>query len=368
MITAMAARDDAPFKTVLTHGFVVDEKGEKMSKSKGNFISTAEASKAVGADIFRLWVASANFRDDINTSIKLMEIVGASYRSIRNTLRFLLGNLHDFDPARDAVAYADMARMDRLVLAHLATLKTECLGAYDKYEFHTVYVSLVVFCNTTLSAEYLDSLKDILYCESRGSKSRRSAQTALWHCLRSLIELIAPLCPFTAEEAFAFTPWAGQKPESVHLLEMAAVPDDWMDPGLLNHYRNLQDIREAAFVCMEELRQQGKIGKSADARVLLWPFDGSGNSDPVALAYLHGLDDLLPSVLNDWDIVYPRERPEGGQTVWLTAPPARAYQVDVAVVPSPLPKCERCWRRIPTVGQDAEHTTLCDRCAAAVKT
>ncbi|MCG3179852.1 MAG: Isoleucine--tRNA ligase [Phycisphaerae bacterium] len=351
MITAMCARNDAPYQAVLTHGFVVDEKGEKMSKSRGNFISTSDAVKAVGADIFRLWVASANFRDDINTSIALMQNAGESYRKVRNTIRFILGNLHDFDPSADAVAPADMLPMDRWAVAKAAELHREVRGHYDAYVFHRVFGELFTFCDTTLSAFYLDALKDRLYCDGRDSRSRRSAQTAIYHCLVQLIQLLAPICPFTAEEAYAAMPHKWAQADSVHLLTFAPVEGDWVDPELIEKFRELFTLRDAALDQLEQLRKSKEIGSGLDARVTLRV------AGTELLKDYRSCSELLPGLFGVSEV-------EIAEVAKKTGAPDEV-QVDAAR--STSPRCDRCWRHLESVGSDTEHPTLCARCAAVVK-
>jgi isoleucyl-tRNA synthetase len=346
MITAMCARDDAPYEAVLTHGFVVDETGAKMSKSKGNFISVADATESVGADIFRLWVAATNYRDDINTSIGGMQQVGESYRRIRNTIRFMLGNLHDFVPSRHAVPAEQMLLMDRWAVMQANRLHGEVCRFYDEYLFHRVFGELFRFCDATLSGFYLDSLKDRLYCDGRDSISRRSAQTAIYHCVSQLIQLLAPICPFTAEEAFAATEHKWIDAESVHLLELAPVPGEWADNALADDFDRLFAIREDVLVALEQLRKDKTIGGSLDARVTLSAGGDTG-------AFLRDRLDLLPGFFNVSEV----EVTDGGGNA----------EVAVNVEPSPSPKCNRCWRHLASVGEDAEHPTLCARCAEVVK-
>ena len=358
MITATAARGEPPFKAVLTHGFVVDERGVKMSKSQGNFISVADAIKAVGADIFRLWVASANFRDDINTSLKLMAVTGESYRKIRNTIRFILGNLFDFDPAKDAVAPADLPAMDRWVVMQAKKLHHDCCEFYDQYLFHRVFTELFAFCDTTLSSFYLDSLKDRLYCDGANSHSRRSAQTAICHCLGQIIQLLAPICPFTAEEAFAAIPHkTGQfaQAESVHLLTLEPPPGDWDDAKLAEHFDRLFKVRTDVLVQLEALRKAKTIGNGLDAKVSLFSADGDW------MKFLADHAAILPPFFNVSSVVLAESA--GEKMVAGVAEP----KVLTLAEPSTAPKCERCWRRLDSVGADATHATLCTRCAEAVK-
>ena len=358
MITAMCARNDAPYEAVLTHGFVVDEKGDKMSKSKGNFISTEDAIKAVGADIFRLWVASTNFRDDINTSISLMQKVGESYRKIRNTIKFILGNLFDFDPAKDAVAPADMPPMDRWVVMQAAKLHRDCCAFYDDYLFHRVYTELFAFCDTTLSAFYMDALKDRLYCDGADSRSRRSAQTAICHCLGQIIQLLAPICPFTAEEAFAAIPrktGSFAKVESVHLLTMEPPPGDWDDAKLAEHFDRLFKVRTDVLVQLEALRKAETIGRALEARVTLF------SSDAAVAKFLADHAKMLPAFFNVSEVVVA-DIAVAGMSAGESEP-----AVQVLAQSSPAAQCDRCWRHLDSVGQDPAEPTLCSRCAEVVK-
>jgi isoleucyl-tRNA synthetase len=244
------------------------------------------------------------------------------------------------------VPAAEMPAMDRWAVKQANRLHGEVCRFYDQYLFHRVFGELFRFCDATLSGFYLDALKDRLYCDGRDSLSRRSAQTAVYHGLCQLIQLLAPICPFTAEEAFNAMPYKWIDAESVHLLELAPVPGEWEDEELARQFDRLFGIREEVLVALEKLRQDKTIGGSLDARVTL-----SAGGDTAA--FLRDRLDLLPAFFNVSEV----EVTDGGGNA----------EVAVNVEPSPSPKCNRCWRHLGSVGDDAAHPTLCGRCAELVK-
>ncbi|HLO04976.1 MAG TPA: isoleucine--tRNA ligase, partial [Symbiobacteriaceae bacterium] len=246
LLTSVVARDGkAPYKALLTHGFIVDEKGRKMSKSIGNGIELTDAIKEFGADIVRLWVSSADYRSDIALSKNILKQTGETYRKIRNTMRYLLGNLADFNPATDSLGKAQMLEIDRFALHGLQKLVEKCVAGYDAYEFHVVYHAVNQYCTTDLSAVYLDVLKDRLYTSAPKSIERRSAQTALYKIADALVRLVAPILAFTSEEVYKYLPKAADAPPTVQLLPMAQVETEWLDQELADTWAQLLDLRDA---------------------------------------------------------------------------------------------------------------------------
>ena len=257
----------APYKTVLTHGFVVDGQGYKMSKSLGNVIAPEEIIRQYGAEILRLWVSAEDYRDDIRISPDILKRLSEAYRRIRNTCRFLLGNLGDFDPPADAVPYHEMDELDRFALLQLQDLIKRIRSAYDRFEFHRVYHALHNYCVVDLSAFYLDILKDRLYVSATGSKARRSAQTALYQILTTVLKLMAPVLSFTAEEAWWHLPH--RPSETIHLESFPEVDATLGDDALNQRWQTILALRSDVTRALEGARQAKVIGHPLDAMVKL---------------------------------------------------------------------------------------------------
>ncbi|MGI9951124.1 isoleucine--tRNA ligase [Moorellaceae bacterium AZ2] len=356
LCTAVATRGGAPYRAVLTHGFLVDEEGRKMSKSLGNGIDPADVIREMGADILRLWVASADYRRDVAASPKILQQLAEAYRKIRNTFRFLLGNLYDFDPNRDRVPYGEMLELDRWALAKLQRLVDKVTRAYEDYEFHVVYHAVHNFCVNYLSATYLDILKDRLYTWSAASHGRRSAQTALYEILHVLVRLLAPILAFTTEEAWQHLR-AADKPWSVQLAPWPGVQKEWWDPDLEAKWDKLLQVREEVNRALEQARREQGLGNSLNAFVHLYP-------DQELYEFLKPVEEELPALF----IV-------SGARVWSPseAVPEEAVegvdlpQLKIQVLPAPGKKCERCWKVSETVGQHEEEPELCSHCVAVLK-
>ena len=334
----------APYKALLTHGFVVDAQGRKMSKSLGNGIDPQELSNKMGAEILRLWVASADYSGEMYIGDEILKRVVESYRRIRNTLRFLLANTSDFDMARDAVAVDAMVELDRYAIALTAQLQAEALACYDRFEFHPVVARLQTFCSEDLSAFYLDVLKDRLYTTQPASHARRSAQTALWHITTSLLRLMAPFLSFTAEEAHQVfqRPAAPDGATSIFIETYHELPPVPGHEALLAKWSNIRAIRAEVLKQIEEKREAGKIGSSLQAEVDL---------------HLHGeRHAVLATLTEELRFVTITSR----ATLHAAAGAANER---IEVVPSPHAKCVRCWHYRPEVGRNTEHPTLCGRCA-----
>jgi isoleucyl-tRNA synthetase len=322
-----------PYKGLLTHGFVVDGEGRKMSKSKGNVIAPQQVSSTLGAEILRLWVASTDYSGELSISNEILKRVVESYRRVRNTLRFLIANVSDFDPGRDAVPVGEMLEIDRYALAMAAALQREVTADYARYQFHLVSQRLLGFCSEDLGSFYLDILKDRLYTCGAGSKARRSAQTALWHITQSVVRLMAPILSFTAEELWQVL--SGRREESVFFHTWHEIPQPADAAGLLSRWLRLRELRNPVRKSIEELRNAGKVGSSLQAEV---DFHVDG-SDYALLSSLG--EDLKFVMLTSAASVHP-----GGD----------ALRVDVR--PSGNPKCERCWHYRADVDADG----LCARC------
>jgi isoleucyl-tRNA synthetase len=346
LLLTLAGNGAAPFKTVLTHGFLVDADRDKISKSKqGSYEKpqTADANvKKYGADVVRLWVASQDYRNDIVVSEERINKVGETYRGIRNALRYQLSNLYDFDPAKNAVPDAGLTGLDRWILGQFGKLEMDVMQAYENHEFHVVYQRISQFIAVELSAIYHDAIKDRLYTDAAHSPRRRSTQTALHRMVRSLCSLLSPILVFTADEAWEFIP--GRRSESVHLAA-------WQAAGLAlaeeeeGRWKKLFELRERILPYLEMERQAGNIGKALDAKVIL------GETAKV----LPGQTDMDKEGL--------RELLNVSQLV--TGQDAGADGVQVAKADGR--KCGRCWHWEQDVGANGEHPTLCGRCVLAIR-
>jgi isoleucyl-tRNA synthetase len=355
LITSVAAFGKAPFVSVLTHGFVVDENGRKMSKSLGNFIPTDTVLKEFGADILRLWITSVDFRNDTRTSLKIFAESGEAYRKIRNTFRYLLGNLYDFDPAKDSVVPERMAEIDRWALARLQEVTKTVTKGYEDFDFHIVYQALYNFCVVDLSAFYFDIHKDTLYTGAKNSLRRRSAQTALCHILEALTRFYAPVLVHTAEEVWKLLPKKEGREESVHLARFPIVEDQFEDAKLLERWEKIIAVREEVARELEKLREGKIIGSSLEAAVTLF----ADNSQ------LHEFLESFGNSLESIFIVSEVNLVEG-------IPESAAKAVDVrhlavSVTKCEYKKCERCWNLRKSVGTDSKHPALCHVCVDVVE-
>ena len=349
LLTAMATDGKSPFKTVVTHGFLVVQvaetnKKQKISKSAGKPANSEDYVKRFGADVLRLWVVSEDYQADIPLSEEIFARIGETYFKIRNTLRILLANLHDFDPAKNTVPREKLTEIDRWLLSRLQALVAELTEAYENFEFHRVYHLVNAFCAVELSSFYVDVMKDPLYTLAPDSAARRSAQTAMYHTVATLAKLIAPAMPFTADEVWSFLP--GRETESVHLASYPVADAKWRDAELEARWDRLMEVRRVAALELEKARQAGQIGKSLEARVEIEP-----ENDP-ARELLEKLGPLLETVLIVSQVRVGR--PTGGE-------------LRVRVTRAAGRKCVRCWRWTEDVGVDAAHPALCGRCAEVMK-
>ncbi|MEW6243050.1 MAG: isoleucine--tRNA ligase [Bacillota bacterium] len=338
LLTAVATKGLPPYKAVLTHGFVVDGEGRKMSKSLGNVISPQKVIQQYGADVLRLWVASADYRADIRVSNEILKQLVEVYRKIRNTLRFLLGNLYDFEPEKHSVPYRDLPELDRWALARLAKLLEKVTSAYRRYEYHSLYHSIHNFCVLDMSNTYLDIIKDRLYCSASDDAARRSAQTVLYIIARCLVKMIAPVLVFTAEEVWGYLPRDPGEPASVHLASWPELPRDWADEALLLRFEPLMELRDEVRRALEAARERKEIGGSLDAEVILRP------TSPWMEKIVRDHRDNLAAVFIVSAVrVEPGDGPE------------------VEVRRSPGAKCERCWTYVYDLSSD-EYPGTCPRC------
>jgi len=358
LITATATRRRAPYDTVVTHGFVTDERGHKMSKSVGNVVSPQEIVEEYGADLLRLYFATVDWTRDVPFSDALLEPVVESYRKIRNTFRFLLGNLEDFDPETDALAPGDWRPIDRWAVDRAVELAQEVRQAYDGFRFHQAAQRLHQFFVVTLSATYLDILKDRLYTSAPDSPARRAAQTALFRITDALVRLLAPVMPFTTDEVWDHLP--GERPASVHLATFPEMDDLEQDEEEADELARLMGLRADVLAALERCREQGRIGSGLEAAVWLRPVV-SGLTEESARAVERHADwldrlfiasqaHLLEAGATDPDDVLtgPARSEDGG---W-----------EILVTRAAGDKCERCWTFNPAVGDDDRFPTVCDRC------
>lgn len=354
LFTSVGMEKRAPYKSVLTHGFLVDGEGRKMSKSLGNVIDPLKVIERSGADILRLWVTSSDYSSDIAISEEILQRITEAYRRIRNTVRFLMGNLSDFDPRVDKIDYAEMDKLDRWALLRLNQLIARVREAYDDYKFYLVYHAIYNFCNVDLSSFYLDVLKDRLYTFKADSKMRRSAQTALAAVLVDLLKILAPILAFTAEEAWMSLPPSYRDAESIHLSAMPGVNKDFIDLDLEQDWDRLLQIRGEAAKAVELARDEKIIGSSLEAKLELY------------------LPDTLKDVVNDYMADLPAVFIVSQLEIGDGQPPADVWQSDaipglgVRVVHAEGGKCARCWNWYPEVGKDKGHGEICDRCLEAI--
>jgi len=350
LLTSVAINNCAPYKQVLTHGFTVDAKGRKMSKSLGNVMAPQKVIKNLGADIIRLWVASVDYRNEMNVSDEILKRTADAYRRIRNTARFLLSNLDGFDPKENLVAADDMLELDRWAVDRAYLLQQEIIQAYSDYQFHLIYQKIHNFCVTEMGGFYLDIIKDRQYTTQANSLPRRSAQTAMYHIIEALTRWLAPILSYTADELWQFLP--GEHGESVFLEQWYGGLFALNSDSPFNHefWQQVIAVREAVSKQMEVLRADGAIGSSLDAKVDLY-------CEPALLSNLGKLQDELRFVLiSSYAHLHPASEK-----------PADAIETEVeglslSVTRSADAKCERCWHHREDVGRSSEHPDICGRC------
>jgi isoleucyl-tRNA synthetase len=346
LMIGVGTRGCAPYRSVITNGWMLDAEGRAMHKSWGNAISPMEVVRQSGADVLRLWVASTDYFEDVRLGEEILKRVQDAYRRIRNTFRFMLSNLYDFDRSAHRVAYGDLPEIDRWALHRLGELIERCREGYDAYEFHRVYHAVHNFCAVDLSAFYLDVLKDRLYTSSASAAGRRAAQTVLWLLTDALARLLAPILSHTCEEVWRFLPADG-RPVSVQLAEFPQPEAEWQDETLANRWNEILAVRDEVNRALEEAKQAGAVEKPLAARVTV--------AAPEKLhARLSAVGEQLDSVF----FVSQAELKQNGAD----------DSVHVTVEPAPGARCDRCWLVLPTVGSDPDHPTLCHRCLAAVRT
>lgn len=353
LLTSVAWRGCAPYKTVVTHGWVVDGKGEQMHKSKGNGIAPSEVIDKFGADILRLWVASSDYHCDIRISDDILKQLSEAYRKIRNTARYILGNLAGFDPDKDSVAMSDLQPLDVWALHKLGTLIDQCLDAYERFEFYQVYHAINKFCVVDMSNFYLDVLKDRLYCDGTESTSRRAAQTTMFTILDALVRLLTPILAYTSDEIWKFMPHRADDDKRAALLnDMPKKPEVDADAAFVERWDKIHAIRDDVQRALEVARKNKLIGKSLEACVTLY-------AEGELLDFVRSVADVLPGVFIVSDVKLVEGKCDEN--------PCDVEGLGVSVAKAEGAKCERCWMYSSTVGENADHPTLCARCAAVVE-
>ena len=351
LLTSIASTKDAPYKRILTHGFTMDGQGRKMSKSLGNTILPKDITEKYGADILRLWVSSVDYREDVRISENILQQMSDAYRRIRNTARFLMGNLNNFDYANDKVDYKDMFEIDKWAMHKLEELKEKTTEYYDKYEFYSLFQEITYFCSMEMSSFYLDIVKDRLYCEGTTSIERRSAQTVLTEVLKVLVRIISPVLSFTADEIWERIPEALKEEESVHLSKWIEANPEYLNEELAEKWDKIARLRREVNKKLEAERQTGLIGHSLDARVLLniandeYSFIKNYTENEVSDLFIVSQVKFVNDNLAESEI-------EG---------------ISISVEKASGEKCERCWKYDEEVGHDHNHSDVCPRCASVLE-
>lgn len=357
LLTAVATRGRAPYEEVLTHGFVVDGEGRKMSKSLGNGMDPLEIIEEYGADILRLWVASADYKTDVRISPKIIKQLSEVYRKIRNTARFMLGNLYDFNPEEDSIVFEHMPELDQWAAHRGQKLLERVLKAYRDYEFHVLFHAIHNFCVVDMSNFYLDVIKDRLYTSKPESTERRAAQTVMYQLLLILVKLIAPVLTFTAEEIWQYLPGDKTKREiSVQLEEMPTVDESCIDDELDEKYRKILEVRYEVARALEKARNEKAIGHSLDARVDIYP-------DQNLYDFLKSEEKELAKlfIISEVQVHRPEDNPPDNALEGEDLENFRA-----AVSQAAGKKCERCWNYSVTTGASADYPDICIRCVENV--
>lgn len=353
LITSVAINGYAPYKGLLTHGFVLDGEGRKMSKSLGNTIDPIKVMNQYGADIIRMWVASVDYTGDVRISMDMLKQVSETYRKVRNTLRFLHGNVTDFNETTDRVAYEELREMDQYMYMRLQDVVKTIREAYDRYDFSTVYTTVNNFVAIELSSFYLDIAKDVVYIEGTDNKNRRAMQTVMYDTLMALVKLLTPIIPHTTEELWSYIEFDG-KPQSVQLTDFPEVAEQANFADLRTKWVKVIAVRNEVLKALEEARNAKTIGKSLEAKISVY-----ADSETVELLNDANIDFAQLSIVSQFFIAGSKENaPEEALVLDKTA---------LVVEKADGEKCERCWTISETVGTSENHPTLCKRCADVVE-
>lgn len=352
LLTSIAMHGRAPYRAVLTHGFTVDEKGRKMSKSVGNILAPQKLTNSLGADVLRLWVAATDYANEMSVSDEILKRMADSYRRMRNTLRFMLGNLHGFDPQQHSVGWDELVAIDQWALSKAFALQTSLVTDFRNYEFHNIYQKIHNFCVVELGGFYLDIIKDRLYTTGTHSAPRRSAQTALYHLAQAMVRWIAPILSFTAEEVWGFLP--GDRNESVFLNTWHEFPPGAQHVSAIDWPTYIALKADVARE-LERLRAAGDIGAPLDAQVTVYAMRSR------MAGYQSLQDELRFLLITSQALIIEADAPPG------RAVPTSQEGVWIEVQPCSQPKCVRCWHLRADVGSDARHPELCARCVVNVE-
>jgi isoleucyl-tRNA synthetase len=355
LLCAMGTHATPPYKVVVTPGWTLDEKGQAMSKSRGNDVDPVDISSRLGGEVVRLWVASVDFREDVVGSEALMQRVGENYKKIRNTYRYILGNLDGFDPKTDAVPFDQMEELDRYMLRQTCDFAADVRKAYEEFAFHRIYHRVNHFCIVDLSAFYFDVLKDRLYIFAKKSQERRSAQTAIWRIGEALVRLLAPIMSFTCEEIWPYLPKNDSREASVHLAHFPSTAEILGDTAIPatdsksnEEWTSLRSVRDEVLKALEEARNTKLIGTGLEAQVAITA------SDPVYSLLKRHADQLrYLFIVSQVTLRQGSGNGTGG--------------VHVEVKKADGAKCDRCWNYSTHVGEDATYPTICERCSAVLK-
>lgn len=356
LLTSVATRGGAPYRKVLTHGYVIDEEKRKMSKSLGNGIDPADVIKEYGADILRLWVASSDYTTDIKISKDLLKQLSEVYRKIRNTARYILGNINGFNPDTDSIDYSEMNELDRWALYKMTNLIRKVNDAYSSYEFHMMFHAIHNFCVVDMSNFYLDIIKDRLYTSKADSKERRAAQTVMYEILQALVRMLTPVLAFTTEEIWQFMPHrAGDDIESIQLNSWPEVNEKYIDTALAEKWDRILALRSDVSKALEVSRANKIIGHSLNAKVTIF-------ADGAHYDFVKSIEADLVTIfiISDVELKKLQEAPSEVQNG------EEMPGIKIAVEQAPGEKCERCWMYSEYVGKDEKHPTLCRRCSEVI--
>ncbi|HID06028.1 MAG TPA: isoleucine--tRNA ligase, partial [Armatimonadetes bacterium] len=357
LMVAVATKGAAPYRIVITHGFVVDEEGRAMHKSLGNVVSPFEVIDRYGADVLRLWVCSSSYFEDVRLGSDILKRLVDAYFRFRNSLRFALGNLHDFNPDADRVPYEQLMELDRYMLHRLQCVIADVTKHFNRFEFYRAFQLLQRFCATELSAFYFDVLKDRLYVMPANSIERRSAQTVLFEITATLCRILFPMISHTAEEAWQHLPHWDGKPESVALASWAQPKDEWMDERLASRYEQLLRVRDDVHRALEQAKRQERVTNPLEAKVELY-------APAEVITFLQSFSTPLTELfivsataLHKMDGSAPEDAIPGEEVPGL----------HIRITLAPGDKCARCWQRRESVGCDSNFPDLCARCASVVR-
>ncbi|MCJ7545966.1 MAG: isoleucine--tRNA ligase [Deltaproteobacteria bacterium] len=345
LLTAVGTRGIPPYASVLTHGFVVDGEGKKMSKSAGNVVAPDEVIQRFGAEILRLWVAAEDYRDDVKISQEILDRLTEAYRRIRNTWRFMLGNLYDFDPQRHSVPVSELLEIDRWILHRFGELVERVRKAYEEYEFHIIYHAMHNFCVVELSSLYLDILKDRLYTSSPSAAKRRSAQNTIYRILKGMVRIMAPILSFTCDEVWQHLPREGNEEESVHLSSFPTADEGFFEEALAQSWARLWEVREEVTKALEKARQDKVIGHPLDAVVKV-------KAPQKLYDFLHGFGPELREIFIVSQVALEQD--------------GAATEMSVTVGRAEGAKCQRCWMYDTSVGTEKGHPEICHRCRQTI--